>query len=72
MTCANVVTERLEELLRDFHHEAHTRHNVERIVCARVGDLVVREASRPFEVVENDGAERMETVQPMHGRRITI
>lgn len=58
-------TDRLEEMLKDFHREAHAKFGVERIVTARVGDLVVQEVSVPFEVRETEGSERVVDV----GRR---
>ena len=51
--------DKLEEHLKNFHREAHAKFDIERIVCARVGDLVVHEVDGPFEVHENDGADRV-------------
>ncbi len=47
----------------DFHHQAHTDYNVERIMCARAGDLAIWEVRTPFEVRDNDGAERVVEVR---------
>ena len=63
-------TDKLENNLQEFHKEAHRRYNVERLVVARVGDIVVREVSGPFEIRENDGCERIERVGDVGHRRI--
>lgn len=62
--------EHLEEIVRDFHREAHVKHGVERIVCARVGDLIVQEINWPFEIRETEGSERV--VDVSHRRNISI
>ncbi|KAK5116582.1 hypothetical protein LTR85_009207 [Meristemomyces frigidus] len=49
--------EKLEEVMTQFHHEAKTKFNVERIVTARVGDLFVEEIDVPFEIRESEGQE---------------
>jgi hypothetical protein len=49
--------------LPDFHREARNKHNVERLNVARVGDIAVYEVDGPFEVHENDGAERVVDVR---------
>ena len=56
--------------MKDFHREAHIRHNVERIVTPRVSDFSVQEVSVPFEVRENDGSERV--VDVSHRRTIMM
>ncbi|KAK3706606.1 hypothetical protein LTR37_012615 [Vermiconidia calcicola] len=67
--CADrgVIADKLEEHLKNFHREAHAKFDIERIVCARVGDLVVHEVDGPFEVHENDGAER---IMDLRNRRV--
>ena len=49
----------LEDMLRDFHREAHMKFGVERIVTSRVGNLVVEEVREPFEVRDTDGMEKV-------------
>lgn len=60
-------TGRLEDILREFHREAHNRHGVERLNVARVGDIVVREVNFPFEVREVDGKEWIEDIHGLAG-----
>lgn len=52
-------TERIEEILQDFHRECRVGYNMQRIVTPGAGDLVVEEVNEPFEVKENDGRERI-------------
>ncbi|KAK5175146.1 uncharacterized protein LTR77_000283 [Saxophila tyrrhenica] len=62
--------DRLEEILKDFHREARQKFNVERIMCARVGDLAVQEVVGPFEVREKNGAEWIVDARNARSRRI--
>ena len=62
-------SDRLEDIMKDFHKEAHIKFNVERLVTARVGDLEVEEIGGvPFEVREIEGSEKVVDVS----RRKTV
>ena len=62
--------DKLDDTLKTFHRDAHAKFGVERIVTARISDLMVCEVSAPFEVRENDGAERV--VDVSHRRTIPM
>jgi hypothetical protein len=60
-------TDKLQDVLREFHREAHNIHGVERLNVARVGDIVVREVNFSFEVREVDGKEWIEDIRGVAG-----
>jgi len=49
--------DKLEDIMTQFHWEAHAKFGIDRVVTSRVGDLFVEEVTRPFEVRECDGSE---------------
>lgn len=55
--------DKLEEILARFHLEAKTKFGVQRIVVARVLDLVVEEVACPFEIRETEGQEKIVDVR---------
>ncbi|KAK4553985.1 hypothetical protein LTR86_008826 [Recurvomyces mirabilis] len=51
--------DKLEDIMTHFHLQAKAKFNIDRIVTARVGDLLVEEVSAPFEIREVEGMERL-------------
>lgn len=54
------MTEKLDDILARFHHEAKEKFGIERIVTSRVGDLFVEEVGAcASEIRDLEGSEKI-------------